>query len=153
MKELKNTSTNGRWGLTVVVPNEFEGFPAKGSLDYLGQIEGHETYQFDPDPRGQWIELVGDAKPLAGCEIVRQEDLQSSNVVTLLIGGDFYAYKSFGYKRRKVNVVARKDGQSIELPASVLAAMGIIPAERQKVEAEAPPLNNQLKSALEKAGL
>lgn len=49
MKEiLRETSTNGRWGLSVVSSAEDIDIkaPVRGELQFLGKFEGHETYRF-----------------------------------------------------------------------------------------------------------
>jgi len=152
MKEIKCSSTNGRWGLTIVHEDGVK-FPAKGILDSLGKIEGHDTFQFTADENGDWIVLGGDLEPVSGCKIISKMGLQSNDYVTLLSGGKFLAYKSFGYKGRSENLVAMKDGVEVKLPASVLAAMGIIPCEKTAVDTEPPALNSSLADALKKAGL
>ena len=153
MREIKQTSTNGRWGLTVVVPDDFENWPAKGRLTSLGVIEGHKIYQFDPCESGDWIEIGGDIEPIAGCKVVDSEDLQSSDMVTLLSGGDFYVYRSFGYKRRRCTVVAYKNGEPVKLPAAVMAAMGLIPTDKESVDTAPPPIDGALAEALKKVGI
>jgi hypothetical protein len=59
----QETSTNGRWGLTIVgdVADDFS-FPAKGRLIDMGEIERHKTFQFVPDESGHWIDLAGETR-------------------------------------------------------------------------------------------
>lgn len=150
----QETSTNGRWGLTIVgdVADDFS-FPAKGNLFNMGQIEGHKTFKFVPDENGQWIDLAGDVELVAGCVEVCRESLQSNNVTTLIAGGEFFAYVSYGYKRRSQTVVAYNKGKLLDLPASVMAAMGLIDCTNEVVQIELPPIDNPIADALRRAGI
>lgn len=149
------TSTNGRWGIKVVGP---EGVslrsPQEGKLSALGTIEGHKTFQFIPEPGcGQWVIVGGELTPLAGCEVVVKEDLQSSTYCTVLVGGEFFAVTSWGYKGRSSTTTCYYRGQEIKAPAAVLAVMGIIPCTQEPVQTLAPALPSPLAAALAAAGL
>lgn len=153
-REIKrHVSTNGRWGLSIVASDEVE-WPARGRLTKLGVFEGLDTFQFTPDPVAPWVHVVpADVKPLAGCEVVFSCSLQSGDYVTVLTGGDFYAYERYGYKGRSSRIEAYVDGRAVDLPPGVMAAMGLIPATPEPVEVEPPPLDNALQAALKAAGL
>jgi len=152
MKEIKRSSTNGRWGVTIVCENNIE-FPSKGTLMSLGTIEGHKTFQFTGNKGGDWIVIGDDLDPITGCKIIIKEDLQSSDVVTILAGGEFMAWKKFGYKGRSASIHAMKDGEEIKMPASIMAAMGLIPAKKVAVDTTPPSINSALADALKNAGL
>ena len=155
LETISRSSTNGRWGITVVVPSGVSlDTPQEGKLVSLGKVERHDTFRFLPDPgSGKWFMLGGDFDPIAGCKVVMKLDLQSWRSATLIVGGPFFAYKAHGYKRRGHTVVAYRDGQRVEVPAAVLAAMGVIPVEEKEVDVETPPLTSSLRDALIKAGL
>jgi len=151
MKEIiRRTSTNGRFGLVIVSESDVE-FPAKGTLTSLGKIEGHQTYKFGANEDGNWIYVDADAKPISGAVIVDEMNLQSSNRVTIIAGGDFFVVKSYGYKQRSSVIRAYKDGQEIDLPSTVLAAMGLISADNTVVEVEIPAIESPIAEALRKA--
>lgn len=156
MKEIyKTLSTNGRWGLSIVSGDDIDiTEPAQGVLTRLGEIGGIATYRFDAQLSGQWFVVVPNlAQPLAGCSVVTEISLQSSRYVTLIAGGEFMAFECIGYKGRKSWVQAFSKGQSVDLPASVMAAMGLIQCKEEVVKVEIPKINNALQEALLKAGL
>jgi len=152
MKEIKRSSTNGRWGVIVVCEDNVE-FPSKGILVYLGTIEGHKTFQFISNKGGDWIVIGDDLDPITGCKIIIKEDLQSSDIATILAGGGFMAWKRFGYKGRSSSIHAMKNGEEIKMPASIMAAMGLIPVKKAAVDTTPPSINSALADALKKAGL
>jgi len=156
MEEIfKATSTNGRWGVAMVsaTPRDEISYPIKGRLVYLGKVEGISTYRLDVDESGDWIVVGGDMEPVAGCTLAVDCDLQSSNNVSILVGGDFFAYTQYGYKRRSSSVRAFSAGKEVQLPATVMLAMGLIPCEETPVEVEIPASGGALQEALKKAGL
>ena len=150
----QETSTNGRWGLTIVgdVADDFR-FPAKGVLTDMGTIEGHRTFKFAADENGRWVDVASDVKLLAGCAEVCSMSLQSGDRATLLVGGDFFAYISYGYKRRSQTVVAYSHGKTVNLPAAVMAAMGLITCTTEVVQVEPPPVESPIADALKRAGI
>ena len=145
-------STNGRYGLAVVAETKVT-FPAKGRLTLLGTFEGVKTFKFDADENGQWIHVGGDVVPVAGAVVVESESLQSGNHATIIAGGDFFVIKDYGYMRRRSEILAFKDGARIKLPATVMAAMGLIPAENKPVVVEIPAIESPIAEALRKAGI
>lgn len=157
MKEIvQNSSTNGRRGVTVVGPDEIKNVtdPIKGKLTRLGTIEGQESFEFIPGENGIWYLLdAGDTEVVRGATIVISMDLQSGNHCSIVALGDFAVIKSYGYKGRSSRIVAYKDGKKVDLPATVMAAMGLIEVDRQVVEVEIPPIDSPLAEALRKAGI
>ena len=149
------TSNNGRWGIVIVGPKGLSiDEPQEGRLVSLGVIEGHHTFQFFSEPgSSKWYLVRGDLTPLAGCEVVKSEDLQSSYYATLLVGGEFFAFRSYGRKRRSSTITCYYRGQRVDVPATVLAAMGLVPCTIEEVNTEAPPLTSALADTLTKAGL
>jgi hypothetical protein len=148
----REVSTNGRWGLAIVAETKVS-WPAKGRLTLLGTFEGIKTYKFVADENGQWIYVGGDLVPIAGAKVVDSESLQSNGDATIIVGGDFFVIRSFGYKRRRSEIMAYKDGARIKLPATVMAAMGLIPTENKPVEVEIPAIESPIAEALRKAGI
>jgi putative CRISPR-associated protein (TIGR02620 family) len=156
--ELVHTSsTNGRWGLVVVGPKGCDiHHPQEGRMESLGKIEGHHTFQFTPEVgSGQWFLVGGDLEPIngAGASVVCKVSLQSSNEATIIVGGEFFAVKSYGYKRRRSEIVCYLKGQKMLVPAAILASMGLIPCTVEAVNETAPKLESGLASALKAAGL
>jgi hypothetical protein len=149
---LKETSQNGRYGVAIV-GEEGISFPAEGKLVSLGSIAGHDTFEFLPDNGGQWIVIGSDLEPIVGCAAVLNMGLQGAKSVTILVCGEFSAYKDHGYSRRGHEVICRSRGKRIDVPASVLAAMGILPCEREEVRVEIPALDSPLAAALKAAGI
>lgn len=153
MQEIfKAVATNGRWGLAVVAEEKVT-FPAKGKLALLGTFEGVKTYKFTADEGGQWIHVGGDLVPIVGSVVVDSESLQSGNHATIVAGGEFFVIKEYGYMRRRSEIIAFKDGTRIKLPATVMAAMGLIPAENTPVEVEIPDIESPIAEALRRAGI
>jgi hypothetical protein len=144
-------STNGRYGLAVVAEKKVV-FPAKGKLTLLGTFEGVKTFKFDADENGQWIYVGGEIEAVSGAVVVDSESLQG-NHATIVAGGDFFVIRSFGYKRRSSSIRAFNNGVEIKLPATVMAAMGLIPAENKPVVVEIPAIESPIAEALRKAGI
>jgi hypothetical protein len=124
-------------------------------MPFLGTLEGLRTFVFTPDViNGTWVLGVScDPECLAGCKVIHCEDLQSSHSAAIITGGDFFVFKEFGYKNRSSWINAYKGGKKIELPATILAAMGLIPCKREVVKVEVPAIESPLAEALKKAGL
>lgn len=148
----KGISTNGRWGLAIVAETKV-AFPAKGKLTLLGTFEGVKTFKFNADENGQWIYVGGDLVPVAGAAVVDSESLQSGNHATIIAGGQFFVVKDYGYMRRRSEILAFKDGARVKLPATVMAAMGLIPSDPKPVEIEVPAIESPIAEALRKAGI
>ena len=144
-------STNGRYGIAVVAETKVV-FPAKGKLTLLGTFEGVKTFKFDADENGQWIYVGGEIEAVSGAVVVDSESLQG-NPATIVAGGDFFVIRSFGYKRRSSSIRAFNNGVEIKLPATVMAAMGLIPAENKPVVVEIPAIESPIAEALRKAGI
>lgn len=145
-------STNGRHGLAVVAETKVE-FPAKGELALLGTFEGIKTFKFTAAESGQWFHVGGDLVPVAGAVVVESESLQSGNHATIVAGGDFFVVKDYGYARRRSEILAFKDGARIKLPATVMAAMGLMPVETKPIEIKVPDIESPIAEALRRAGI
>ena len=153
MKEVyKKKSTNGRSGLAIVAESDVT-FPAKGMLTSLGTFEGVKTFRFDPDENGKWFLIGGELEAVSGAAVVESVYLQSSRYATIVAGGDFFVTREIGYKGNSSNILAFQRGVAIELPATVLAAMGLIPCEAKTVEIEIPEVESTVAEALRKAGI
>ena len=140
MKEIFSArSTNGRWGLAVVGP-EGTTFPAQGSLRHVGKVAGMATYEFTPGETGAWVATAGDVTVDGGAPLVASEELQSSQVATLLLLGPQAVVEHHGYKRRSSRVVAYVAGVETDIPGTVLAAMGLLQADGEVVVVEPPPV-------------
>lgn len=131
-------STNGRWGIAVLGP-EGTRLPAQGRLMDLGEVAQIRTFRFVPDDSsGQWVWAGDDAEVVAGARVVADVGLQSHRRATVIIMGPEAIIRSYGYKRRSESIVAFVNGQEQEIPAQVLASMGLIPGV-EAVEVEPPP--------------
>ena len=152
---VRASSTNGRWGLVIVGPKGCDLYaPQEGRMEFLGTIEGRETFLFWPEVgSNKWFLVGGDVVPLAGATIVKKISLQSNGEATVILGGSFFAVRSYGYKRRSSNITCYLRGQEIKASAAVLAAMGVIPCTSSEVQAEVPQLEGGLAAALKAAGL
>jgi len=159
LTEKRWTSTNNRWGLAIVAPDEIDwNSPQYGEMVYLGKLEGHRTYQFTPTDheniKGNWYYVCGDSETLAGAVNICSIGLQSNNAVNLWALSPFSALRIFGYARRSAHIVAFKNGEPIDLPTGVMAAMGLLPVEeKEPVEPDLPEPDGALAEALRKAGL
>lgn len=140
MKEIFSArSTNGRWGLAVVGPEETT-FPAQGSLRHVGKVAGMATYEFTPGDTGAWVAVAGDVTVHGGATLVACEDLQSSHVASLLLLGPEAVVEHHGYKRRSSRVVAYVSGVETDIPGTVLAAMGLLQVDGEVIAVEPPPV-------------
>lgn len=111
------------------------------------------TYRFTPDDWGVWIDVAGDVEVLSGCKKLVEVSLQSNGEACIIAGGDFFAYVSYGYKRRSNELVAYKDGKRIKLPAPVMLAMGLIPSTEEILDSQPPDVDSPIADALRKAGV
>lgn len=140
MKELFSArSTNGRWGLAVVGP-EGTTFPSQGGLRHVGNVAGMATYEFTPGETGTWAATAGDVTVHCGATLVAREDLQSSQVASLLLLGPQAVVEHHGYKRRSSRVLAYAAGVETDIPGTVLAAMGLLQPDGEVVAVEPPPV-------------
>lgn len=140
MKELfRVDSTNGRYGLAVVGPDD-QTLPAQGSLRHLGQVAGVDTYLFVPGETGTWVlPSWEEAVVHGGATVVAQLSLQSYRSGAVLLLGREAVVEFYGYKRRSSRVVAYADGREVEIPATVLAAMGGVAPTGDVAPVEPPP--------------
>ena len=152
---IRETSTNGRWGVVILGPKGCKlSTPQEGRMESLGKIEGHETFRFTPEiGSGQWFLYGDDIVPVAGAAVVSSGGLQSSAGWTIVVGGEFFAVRSYGYKRRSETLTCYLRGQEIKASAAVLASMGVIPCKVEAVNEAAPKLESGLALALQRAGL
>jgi len=132
-------STNGRWGLAVVGP-EGTMFPAQGSLRHVGKVAGMATYEFTPGETGTWVAVAEDVTVHGGATLVASEDLQSSQVASLLLLGPEAVVEHHGYKRRSSRIVAYVAGFETDIPVTVLAAMGLLNINGNVIAIEQPPV-------------
>lgn len=140
-------STNGRRGLAVVGP-EGQKFPAQGCLRHVGRVAGVATYVFAPGDTGTWVVTAGDVTVHGGATVVESEDLQSSNVASVLLIGPEAVIEHHGYKRRSSRIVAYVAGVETSIPGTVLAAMGLLQPDGEVVAVEHPPvLGNAMAAA------
>lgn len=139
MKEIFSArSTNGRWGLAIVGPEETK-LPAQGSLRHVGNVAGIEIYQFTPGETGTWAMTAEDVTVHGGATMVTWQDLQSSRGASLLLLGPQAVVEHHGYKRRSSRVVAYVAGVETDIPGTVLAAMGLLQAGGKVVAVDPPP--------------
>lgn len=136
---IRKTSTNGRRGQAIVSASEGVQFPAQGSLEHIGTVEGIKTYLFTPGDTGTWVLPTSEVKIHGGATLVDEIDLQSSAVGSILLLGPQAVIEIYGYKRRSSNVVAYIEGVETEIPSTVLLAMGLLSSGGETVEIEPPP--------------
>lgn len=158
MKETRWTSINGRWGLSIVAPPDIKwNTPQYGEMVSLGKLEGHQTYQFIPmwsnELTGNWYYVCEDSENIVGAVEICSIGLQSNNFVFLWALSPFSVLRIFGYARRSSRIVAFKNGQLVSLPSGVMAAMGLIPTEKEIVKPKLPPIDNTLNKILKKTKL
>lgn len=132
-------STNGRWGLAVVGP-EGTVFPAQGSLRHVGEVAGMTTYEFVPGETGTWVTTAEDVTIHGGATLVASENLQSSQIASLLLLGPQAVVEHHGYKRRGSSIVAYVEGVETDIPGTVLAAMGLLQTDGEVIAVEPPPV-------------
>ena len=149
----QESSTNGRWGLTIVCEQDVSltEAPVEGEMvRFKEKVEGKELFKFTPRKSGKWWMLLGDVEPLSGCKVAYGVSLQSNNYASIVVGGEFFALTSYGYKRRSSRILAFQKGERVELPSAVLVAMGVIKVEEEKVEDEPPSPSQEVMNTLRK---
>ena len=152
------SSTNGRWGTQVVHP-DLGGEPrfsrGEGTLRALGRAGGMDCFEFTPGATGVWVLAGGDLVPVAGCEAVHHQDLQSSDAVTFLVARPGALWREYGYKRRSCTVcMLAADGSVATPPPAVLLASGAVePREAPIAVPPPPPFNPAVAEALRRAGV
>jgi hypothetical protein len=145
-------STNGRWGMAVVSTANIDLYmPQQGRLEDLGTTDGVKVYKFtEDDTTGRWYMFGGDLEPVAGCKKVAGMDLQSGNRCALVVGGEFFAVRDWGYRRRSSVVFCYENGAKVNVPTPVLLAMGVIKGGKDTpVDVEPPKLESPLAEALQ----
>lgn len=152
---INEESTNGRWGLVVLGPKNCNLWkPQERGLESLGKIGKYETYRFTPETgSGQWFMVGGDIEIVAGGTIVKNVNLQSNNEVTIVLGGEFFSIRNYGYKRRSEEINCYFKGKKIKTNTTILASMGVIPCTVEKINEPIPELDSGLSTALKAAGL
>lgn len=159
MREIARfTSTNGRWGISVVgdVPDEFKlsSGPVRGTAQPLGTVEGHSVFRLCPDDQAQsWVLVGSDLVAVEGATVVCAQSLQSSDNCSILLLGPMAVVKSYGYKRRNYQVTLYSEGQAQDCPAPVLLALGLLPAQDVPAVQPPPPASSAFAEALRRAGL
>lgn len=158
MKEIfRESSTNGRWGVSIVgdFPDDLRlAAPVRGSIKPLGKVEGHQVFHLLPDEQSNtWVLVGGDLEVIEGATVALAVSLQSNASCTILILGPCAVVKSFGYKRRSTHTTLYANGIAQECPASVLLALGLLPAQDVPVIAPPPPPSSAFADALRRAGL
>jgi len=153
---LEWTSTNGRWGLTLLCPED-QKFPAEGSIESLGELGGMSCFKFTPGKTGLWLVIGDDLVPVkgTGAEIAGSCGLQSYKSVTLLICRPGGTWKWHGYKRRQSGFCSlNSEGKVQESPPAVLLEAGVIEPEiPAEVITPPPEVESSMASAMRKAGL
>lgn len=139
MKELFSArSTNGRWGLAVVGPDDAT-LPAQGSINHIGRVAGVDTYVFTPGETKTWVLTSGEVTAHGGATVVAMLDLQSSDWASIVLLGPEAVVESHGYKRRSSSFSAFLNGEKVDIPAPVLLAMGLIAPRAEVAEVPPPP--------------
>jgi len=153
MKELYRVrSQNGSRGLAVVGPAGTT-FPCQGSVRRIGLAGGIVTYQFYPSDDFSWLMIGEDAVVHGGASVVHTIDLQGGNFATLLLLGKQAVIEHYGYKRRTSKIIAYREGEELDIPGSVLMAMGLVVSEggSDTVEQPPPPLEGAMAAAFKRA--
>ena len=134
LKEIyRATSTNGNYGVSIVAENKVNmNVPQQGTMYDLGSVSGMKVFKFVHGETGQWYITGDDMVPLKGCETIYHTGLQSNNMFDLLVGGNFFIVKEFGYKRRGSRIYVYQDGKRIDIPESVLLAAQLIEGDTVK---------------------
>ena len=150
MKEIfKAVSTNGRWGMAIVGPNEVSRLPAEGGIRHIGKIAGIETYVFEPGPTQTWV--AGFEKEVVvhgGATLVLEMGLQSGASASIVLLGPEAVVQTYGYRTRSSSVLAFINGVERSIPETVLAAMGLAKTTGEIIEVAPPP---KLEGALAQA--
>ncbi len=158
MKEVwKKTSTNGRWGVSVVCDQKIEEDSSliQGTVKHLGKVEGHEVFQLIPSQEKTWVLLGDDVAVLSGGTVIYKTGLQSSRVATIALLSSQAVIETSGYKGRSSHISCLIEGEEKHIPASCLLAMGLIKGdEGEVIKVEAPPaIESNMLAALKSAGL
>lgn len=153
----KNESTNGRWGMQIVCPDDYNGNGSvhQGTLKSLGCIGGVDCFEFTPKA-GNWIIVGGDLTDKAGCSIAYKKSMQSGNYATILVARPGAIWTNSGYQGRSIDYyMLLPDGTAIKPDPAIMLAAGLIKAkEETEIEIpDAPELDGALQAALKKAGL
>jgi len=157
VKELwKKVSQNGRRGLALVGPDlavlprtaDSATVLGEGALRPVGVVAGVATFEFVPGTTGTWVAVAGDCKVHGGATVAAEEDLQGGSNASILLLAPEAVVEHYGYKRRGSHVVAYVHGCEQDIPATVLAAMGLVAVDGTVAEvAPPPPLAGAMASA------
>ena len=150
MKLLRTfSSANGRNGTKLVsssIDELYTNTPYKVSLNLIGVAEGYQVYRIEKHNEGKIIVIGDDLKPITGCTKI--ESIWYGSV--LLCNQKGFAFKSYGYKRRKSNdyIFSLNNGEleQYDGDASVALALGCYGELQPKdclEDAEIPAIDNQ----------
>jgi len=152
-------STNGRWGMALVAAAPIEGrrsiFP--GRAVPLGEVAGTATFRLDPGEPGEWVVCGGDLVPVegSGAVLIKSISLQSYQTGTIINARAGAILRWTGYKGRAAGFQAvGGDGRLVDVPASVLLALGLIQPDEPPAEVEpAREPDTAMATALRAAGV
>ena len=127
-------STNGRWGLQIMGANDVE-LPERGLVFRNFTVKDYGTTAH------MWVlELVsadgfftivtGEAKCITGCTLVAEQNLQSSNEVSVIVARPGAIFKEIGYKGRSSQYITiDSEGKKVPTPVGMLVAAGLVEPE------------------------
>ena len=146
MKEIwSESSTNGRWGLSIVAPEGVElpqwSSPLlEGGIVPLGTVGGVETFRFVPGETGTYILATRQGiKAHGGATVMACRDMQSGSMASIVVLGQEAVVEMIGYKGRSSTISAYIGGVRKPIPASVLLAMGLVQSESGSAAVFTPP--------------
>lgn len=139
MKELfVARSTNGRWGLALVGPEETD-LKERNTVKPVGTVSGVQVFEVSPTDEPTWVRIAGDVTVHGGATLVASVDLQSNGMMSLLLLGPMAVVEHHGYRRRTSQIVAYEDNVAVGIPSTVLAAMGLLKIDKPTDIVEPPP--------------
>lgn len=128
---------NGRSGLALVGP-EGCALPVEAALAHIGRAAGVDTYAVVPGV-GTWVLAAADVTVHGGATLVALADLQGGAYKSLLLLGELAVVEHHGYKRRGSCLRAYRRGVEVEMPASVMLALGLVPSGGELLPVAPPP--------------
>jgi len=155
------TSTNGRWGLDILVPNEEirnsleanKTVLPEGRIEDLGRISNRKVLRFTPELGvNTWLTFEDEA--INGGIRVAHESLQSNQEVTVLLLGPIAITQSWGYKGRSTCITLWKKGVAEKLSEAQLLGLGLIEPSEAGTDVHSPPeIEGPMAEQLRKLGL
>lgn len=125
-------------GLVLIAPKGVK-LPVEGKIKHVGNINGAETYVIEPGNTKTWIRIAEDVDIHSGAIIVDKQYLDN-RCISLLLLGPKAVIEHYSHDRSKSWTWAYINGTMVNIPQTILAALGLLKVKGEIKNISAPPL-------------